>query len=429
MNVGWLYRIQTALLGLIILVAIDIYAYQAIRIATAKLQTILRYLLRGLFWSITAFTVFIIIWVNTVGIANEKTKQWIIVVLGIVYFSKLFLVATLIIDDIRRGIHFTRWHFNQKKEVEKDTSGKRISRSEFFARAALISWTIPVVPLSFGIISGAHNFQVRRSKVFLPNLPASFDGLTIGQVSDIHTGSLFNRTAIRGGVDMLLNEHPDIIFFTGDLVNIETKEVNDYINIFDKLKAPLGVYSVLGNHDYGNYRQWPSPESKSKNMQEMLEAHRLMGYRLLMNEHKMLEQNGDKIAIIGVENWGIGPPLRFPKYGKLKEAHAGTEEAEVKILLSHDPTHWDAQIRPEFPDIDITFAGHTHGYQMGINIGDYSWSPAKYRFKQWAGLYQENNQFIYVNCGFGCVGYPGRIGMPPELTIIELRRGTPPGKA
>ena len=155
----------------------------------------------------------------------------------------------------------------------------------------------------------------------------------------------------------------------------------------------------------------------------MLAAHRQMGYDLLMNENRIIELQGEKLAILGVENWGIGPPLRFPKYGKLKDAHANTDEAAVKILLSHDPTHWDAQIRPEFPDIDITFSGHTHGYQLGVSIGNFSWSPAQYRFKQWAGLYQEGNQYIYVNRGFGCVGYPGRIGMPPELTIIELKRG------
>lgn len=155
----------------------------------------------------------------------------------------------------------------------------------------------------------------------------------------------------------------------------------------------------------------------------MLAAHKQMGYRLLMNEHHMLESGDDKIAIIGVENWGIGPPLRFPKYGKLNEAYANTDDAAVKLLLSHDPTHWDAQIRPEFPDIDITFAGHTHGYQLGVTIGNYTWSPAQYRFKQWADLYQEGSQYLYVNRGFGCIGYPGRIGMPPELTVIELKRG------
>ena len=423
MDDGASYRIKMAFFGLVLLLLIDIYAYQAIRIATSKFQVIPKVVARTLYWSVTAFAVFILIWINTIGIADEKLKQWVIVVLGIVYFSKTFLVLVLLVDDIRRGRHYVKRYYGNKKQPRGTDADVRISRSEFFARAALVSWTIPMVPLSFGIISGAHNFQVRRKTVYLPNLPNAFDGVTIGQLSDIHAGSLFNKTAIRGGVDMLLQEKPDVIFFTGDLVNVETREVNDYINVFDKLNAPLGVFSVTGNHDYGNYRKWPSEAAKRQNILDMISAHKHLGYTLLMNESRMLEQGGEKIAIVGVENWGIGPPLRFPKYGKLKEANANTEDAVVKILLSHDPTHWDAQIRPEFPDIDLTFAGHTHGYQMGVTLGDYTWSPAQYRFKQWAGLYQEGNQYLYVNRGFGCVGYPGRIGMPPELTIIELKRG------
>lgn len=423
MRDGVFYRIEMAIIALIMLAAIDIYAYQAIRIATHKFHPVLKVVSRYFYWSITAFAVFILIWINTVGIADEKIKQWLIIALGIVYFSKLFLILVLIVDDVRRGMHFSKRYYRRKQEQKSEENPQRISRSEFFARAAVISWSIPVASLSFGIISGAHNFQVRRKSIYLPNLPKVFDGILIGQISDIHAGSLFNKTAIRGGVELLMGEKPDIILFTGDLVNVETKEVNEYINVFDKLKATHGVYSVMGNHDYGNYREWPSADAKRKNINDMVRAHQQMGYDLLMNEHRMLKINGEKIAIMGVENWGIGPPLRFPKYGKLKEAYANTEEAAVKILLSHDPTHWDAQIRPEFPDIDLTFAGHTHGYQLGVSLGSYTWSPAQYRFKQWADLYQEGNQYLYVNRGFGCIGYPGRIGMPPELTIIELKRG------
>jgi uncharacterized protein len=221
---------------------------------------------------------------------------------------------------------------------------------------------------------------------------------------------------------LLLNEKPDVIFFTGDLVNYQTDEVDDYVAIFDKVRASMGVFSSTGNHDYGHSRSWPTPAAKKKNFDDMVAAHRQMGYDLLMNEHRFLETSGDRLAIIGVENWGMGPPLRFPKYGKLAEAYKGTEEAAVRILLSHDPSHWDAQIRPEFPDIDLTLAGHTHGFQMGIEVGNFRWSPSQYRYRQWADLYQEGSQYLYVNRGFGCIGYPGRIGMPPELTIIELKR-------
>ena len=423
MSDGVFYRLTTAVIGLFVLTAIDAYAYQAIRIATTKLQTTAKHITRGVYWSITAFTIFILIWINTAGIANEKFKQWIIVLLGIVYFSKLFLISVLVVDDLRRGIHLSKRFYKKKFNPQPTDNFQRISRSEFFAKAALVSWSVPLAPLTFGILSGAHNFQVRRKTIYLPKLPKSFDGILIGQLSDIHAGSLFNRTAIQGGVDMLMQEKPDIIFFTGDLVNVETREVNDYINVFGKIKASHGVYSVTGNHDYGNYKSWASESAKRRNFEDMVAVHKQMGYDLLMNENRIIELQGESIAILGVENWGIGPPLRFPKYGKLGEAHANTSDAAVKILLSHDPTHWDAQIRPEFPDIDLTFAGHTHGYQMGVTIGNFSWSPAQYRFKQWAGLYREGTQYIYVNRGFGCIGYPGRIGMPPELTIIELKRG------
>src|SRR5690606_30917998 len=239
---------------------------------------------------------------------------------------------------------------------------------------------------------------------------------------DTHAGTFFHRIGVRGGVEMLLAEKPDVIFFTGDLVNYQTDEVDEYIPIFSRVRAPLGVFSTTGNHDYGNYRKWSTPEAKEKNFRDMLQAHKLLGYDLLMNEHRFLEQGGDRLAIIGVENWGVGPAHRFPKYGKLAEAYKGADEAAVRLLLSHDPSHWDAQIRPEFPDIDVTFSGHTHGFQMGIEVGDFRWSPSQYIYKQWAGLYQEGSQYLYVNRGYGCIGYPGRVGMPPELTIIELKR-------
>jgi predicted MPP superfamily phosphohydrolase len=218
---------------------------------------------------------------------------------------------------------------------------------------------------------------------------------------------------------MMLQEKPDVLFFTGDLVNNESSEVKDYIDIFHKLKAPLGIYSVTGNHDYGDYHQWASLEAKQKNFKDLMEAHRLMGFNLLMNQHRFLETGGEKIAVIGIENWG---ERKFSKYCKLEKAYAGTEEAPVKLLLSHDPSHWDSQVRPLYPDIDIAFAGHTHGFQFGVEIGNVKWSPSQYAYKQWAGLYQEGSQHLYVNRGFGYLGYPGRIGMPPELTIIELKR-------
>jgi predicted MPP superfamily phosphohydrolase len=269
-----------------------------------------------------------------------------------------------------------------------------------------------------GILTGAHDYRVHRHIIKLPNLPKSFHGIRIGQLSDIHSGSFFNKTAVKGGVEMLLGEKPDIVFFTGDLVNNVAEEVKDYIDIFGKVAAPLGVYSTLGNHDYGEYVSWDSAGAKRKNLKNLMEAHKIMGWNLLMNEHKILQESGESIAVLGVENYGKG---RFPKYGQLEKAYRGTEEIPVKLLLSHDPSHWDLEVRPSFPDINLMFAGHTHGMQFGIEIGSFKWSPAQYMYPQWAGLYQQDKQYLYVNRGFGYLGYPGRIGILPEITIIELQ--------
>ncbi|HEX9957904.1 MAG TPA: metallophosphoesterase, partial [Fibrella sp.] len=256
------------------------------------------------------------------------------------------------------------------------------------------------------------------------NLPRSFDGMTIAQLSDIHSGSFFNKTAVKGGVDMLLREKPDLVFFTGDLVNSRADEVNDYIDIFNKVKAPLGVFSTLGNHDYGAYVKWPSVEAQRQNVLNVVKAHKLMGWNPLMDENRILTQGGDKLAIIGVQNLGFGPAAL--KAGNLAKAYQGAEDYPVKLLLSHDPTHWDAEIRPNYPDIDVTFSGHTHGAQFGVEIGDYKWSPVKYFYRQWAGLYREtatngSPQTLYINRGYGFIGYPGRVGILPEITMFTLK--------
>jgi predicted MPP superfamily phosphohydrolase len=242
--------------------------------------------------------------------------------------------------------------------------------------------------------------------------------MTIAQISDIHSGSFFNRTAVKGGVEMLLGQKPDMVFFTGDLVNSHAEEVNEFITIFDKVKAPMGVYSTLGNHDYGKYVQWASPQAERQNVLNVIAAHKQMGWNIILDENKILEQNGDKIALIGVQNLGFGPAAL--RAGDLAKAYRGAEDYPVKLLLSHDPTHWDAQVRPQYPDIDVTFSGHTHGAQFGVEIGDVRWSPAQYFYKQWAGLYQEGDQRLYVNRGYGYIGYPGRVGILPEITIFEL---------
>jgi predicted MPP superfamily phosphohydrolase len=371
------------------------------------------------FWVPTLLSVLALLWwaFDDPYRYSANFRNWMITGLVATYFSKMFGVLFLFVDDLQRGV---RWMASLFGESSSKLPGEAISRSEFLSKAALVATAVPFGAMAYGIISGAHDYRVRRVTVKLPNLPKSFDGMKIGQVSDIHSGSFWNKVAVQGGVDMMMKEKPDMIFFTGDLVNNESSEVKEYLPIFRGLKAPLGVFSVTGNHDYGDYKSWSSQEEKAKNFQTLVAAHKEMGYQILMNEHKIIEQGGEKLAVIGIENWGAG---RFSKYGKMDQAYRGTDEAAVKLLLSHDPSHWDAQVRTQYKDIDVAFAGHTHGFQFGVELGDYfKWSPSQYAYKQWAGLYQEGSQYLYVNRGFGYLGYPGRVGMPPELTIVELKR-------
>lgn len=404
---------------LIFLGLIDYYLFQAVLTVSNNWSSTWKTAIRYGFWVPTAMSVAILLWYNLSDPykINRDVWGWLRTFVIGVYISKVFGILFVFLDDLQRGF---RWLVSQfYRGSSESLPGEAISRSDFLAKTALVASAIPFGAMTYGIISGAHDYRVRRVTVSLPNLPKSFDGMKIGQVSDIHSGSFWNKTAVKGGVEMMLKEKPDVIFFTGDLVNDRSDEVKEYVPIFEKFKAPLGVYSVTGNHDYGDYVQWSSQESKRQNFKGLVKAHKEMGFDILMNENRFIQQGGDKIAILGVENWGAG---RFSKHGKITEAYRGTDEAAVKLLLSHDPSHWDAEIRPSFPDIDLMLAGHTHGFQFGVEIGNFKWSPSQYVYKQWAGLYKEGSQYLYVNRGFGYLGYPGRIGMPPELTVIELKR-------
>jgi len=404
---------------IVVLFLIDWYVYNGISVLLRNSSDLTRSIVKYAYWGVTFITFAIIILYNFGDPDWFKGTSRSLIFTGIFinYFSKIFGALFLVVDDL---VRLGKWVVAYFKNPEPSGEGTPITRSDFLVKTAVVAGSVPFLAMSWGIISGAHDYRIRRKTVYLLNLPKAFDGIRIGQLSDIHSGSFFNKTAVKGGVEMFLKEKPDIAFFTGDLVNNESKEVEDYINIFDKVKAPLGVFSTTGNHDYGDYRSWSSSQAKARNFENLKEAHRLMGYDLLMNENRIIEESGEKLAIIGVENWGAG---RFAKYGKLDQAYQGSEEAATKLLLSHDPSHWDAQVRPNYSDIDLMFAGHTHGFQFGVELGDFQWSPSQYAYKQWAGLYNEGDQHLYVNRGFGYIGYPGRVGMPPEITIITLKRG------
>ena len=338
---------------------------------------------------------------------------------------KMVMLPFLLVDDLRRLlIRIFRKPIAAKVVTDEDgkahTTGEPISRSAFIVKAGLVAAAVPLTSLTWGITSGAYDYQVRRQTLVLPNLPAAFDGITMGQISDIHSGSFYNPRAVKGGVEMLLAQKPDFIFFTGDIVNDMATEMRDYQDIFSKVNAPLGVFSSLGNHDYGDYHfgKEASP-AKAKNLKDVIKTHELMGWDLLLNEHRRLKVNGEEIGILGIENWGMG---RFPKYGRMDLATKNTDDLPVKLLLSHDPSHWRAEVLPKYPQIDAMFSGHTHGMQFGVRTKDFEWSPIQYIYKEWAGLYQEQHQQLYVNVGYGFLGYPGRVGILPEITIFTLKR-------
>jgi len=407
----------------LLFILIDWYVFQGVKALVQNSSELIQKSVKIAFWSITALSLFafFLYHFSNVDLLGKSVRMFILVGIFMNYLAKVFFAVFLLIDDISRGIQYLVQKFSNPTPAIVSDKESHIPRSQFILKTAVVVGAAPLVAMSWGILSGAHDYRVRRIKLPLPNLPKAFEGLKIVQVSDIHAGSFWNKTAVQGGIEMLLNEKPDVVFFTGDLVNNQAVEMKEWISTFSKVKAPLGVFSVLGNHDYGDYVNWGSAQEKRQNLIDLVNIQKAMGWNLLVNQNHILEVDGEQIAIVGVENWGA--KARFPKYGKLSEAIKGTENVSTKLLLSHDPSHWQAEVLPMYPDIDAMFSGHTHGMQMGVDIPGFKWSPVQYVYDEWAGLYRQDNRYLYVNRGFGYLGYPGRIGMPPEITTIELTRG------
>ncbi len=336
--------------------------------------------------------------------------------------AKIVVALLGILDDVIRVFRWG-WGSFSRRNLPAEKRGFTVSRSLFLQRSALALGGAMIALLMYGT-TNRYKYRTRRLKLRFPNFPAAFSGLKIVQISDIHSGSFDNEEAVAAGVARVLEEKPDLILFTGDLVNNVATEVGRYQEIFSRLSAPLGVFSTLGNHDYGDYADWPTPEAKKANLQHLKDIHAQMGWQLMMNEHRIFERGGEQFALIGIENWGA--KAGFPKYGDMRAATAGLNPAVTpfNLLMSHDPSHWEAQVRPEYPYIDLTLSGHTHGMQFGVEIPGFKWSPVKYVYEQWAGLYTEGRQHLYVNRGFGFIGYPGRVGIMPEITVLTLERGS-----
>lgn len=408
-----------------ILILIDIYAFKSLRLLISTTnKTEWKWFLYSLYGFSTLITYGILIFIhfNFTRDVNALVNPYYIFlgfgILVLILLPKLIVTIFHLLDDL---IHLIKHvvYFLIRRPVTANESGDIMTRWEFLTK---VGWFLSIVPFAgtlYGMLYGRFAFRVVKKKISFPNFPASANGLRIVQISDTHLGSFYrNKKQVQKGFDLVKSLNPDIIVFTGDMVNNATHETRGFEEIFKTLRSRYGNYSVLGNHDYGDYVDWPSRSAKKENLDQLIDFQEKAGFKVLLNE--MVEfktDSGEIIEIIGVENWGANG---FTKYGDLSKALRNSNPNNFQILLSHDPSHWEAQVMGK-TEIDLTLSGHTHGMQFGVEIpGVMKWSPAQYRYKRWGGLYQEGKQKLYVNRGFGYIGFPGRVGMPPEITLLEL---------
>lgn len=409
-----------AFIFVFIMLLLDLYVFQAVKVVTQSTSARTRTIIHYSYWAFTIFAIagFLVFVFTSPDFFPKKVRTYLFATIIGLFLAKLVALLFFVADDLRRGIQWIAG-----KLFFRDTEAEEVGE-EGISRSVFISWLgLAVGGTLFGSLvygfSNKYKYQVKKQSLAFKNLPPAFRGLKIIHISDIHSGSFTDKNAVKHGIDLIMAQKPDLILFTGDLVNDRATEMEEYLDIFSRLAAPMGVFSTLGNHDYGDYVAWPiDGVSKSQNLQNLKAVHSALGWRLLMNEHVELEREGEKIALMGIENWSA--KARFPKHGDMARAHAATGNYPFKILMSHDPSHWNAQVRKDYPDVDLMLSGHTHGMQFGIEIPGIKWSPVQYVYKEWAGLYEAGTQKLYVNRGFGFIGYPGRVGILPEITLIEL---------
>jgi len=405
---------------IVIMLLLDLYVFQVVKALTSEATEKSRLIIYSVYWTLSISAIAFLLLLPYLNMESwpKNVKNYIFATIAGLFVAKILASVFFLIDDLRRGI---TWILS--KMFPENIDETNVNDAWNLSRSAFLSWAGVAVAGSFlGTFiygfSNKYNYQVKKVRLNYQNLPAGFKGFKILHISDIHSGSLTYKPEVQKGVDLILAQKADLILFTGDLVNDRSTEMHDFLDVFNQLKAPKGVYSTLGNHDYGDYVNWESAAAKRTNLEELKVVHQQLGWRLLMNEHVEIESNGDKMALLGIENWGAKG--NFPKYGKMNQAYPGTEKYAFKILMSHDPSHWDAEVRPNYSDIDLLLSGHTHGMQFGLETPFFKWSPVQWMYKQWAGLYEEGKQKLYVNRGFGFIGYPGRVGILPEITVIEL---------
>lgn len=406
------------LLGTIFFILLAVYAFQAVKTVIADIPNALKVSVKAVFWLaqlvLVAWFWYVIIKMG----GDRKNMAWMtwMAYMVLLVVPQIVLVLPLAMEDLYRlGRSFVLWL--SKLFTAEPITTDLDSRRKFISQLALGLAAIPFFSILYGITKGKYNYRIRKETLSFKDLPEAFDGFTLCQISDVHAGSFDNKERVEYGINLINEQGADVILFTGDMVNNTADELDPWQDVIAKLNAPYGKYSVLGNHDYGDYIDWPRMEDKGANLEDLKKRHREMGFRLLLNENEALEKDGQKISLVGVENWGLPP---FVQYGDLDKALNGAEP--FKVLLSHDPSHFDEQVCKRDEHIHLTLSGHTHGMQFGIEIPGIRWSPVKYKYPKWAGLYEKAQRYLYVNRGFGFLAFPGRVGIWPEITLIELKK-------
>ena len=416
-------RSQFIVVGFIFLVFIflvDSYTFRGISRLTDGLSRTNSHIIQSIFILVSAILVVFIVYlmIRNTKIGYEgimKSTKSLMAYLVLFYVPKLFFIIFLVVRDL--FLFGNRIVQNFSEGVDPVQSEHIISRADFILRAGIVVAAIPFFSIIYGIWKGRYNYKVEKVKLSFKNLPKAFNGLKIIQISDLHLGS-FGKDAskLSAAIDLINGLEVDYVLFTGDIVNNIASEMEVFIPELSRIKAKHGKFSILGNHDYGTYYQWPTKDALKQNMNDLYRFHKESGFQLLRNNSVVFEREDEKVALIGVENWGLPP---FPQYGDLNVAMENVHDIDFKILMSHDPSHWDALVLPK-TDIDLTLSGHTHGMQFAIKIPGWRWSLVKFKYPRWAGLYKEGDQYLYVNIGLGYIAFPGRVGTPPEITFFTL---------
>ena len=397
----------------VIIALVELYAFQVIKTVTKSKWILIAYVVISVA-AIVFITYEIMKFDRSVG--QTKTTLITLGLLLLVLLPKIVLTFVMLLEDVMRILMGTITHF-----MGHNSDSFLPDRRKFVSQVALGLAAVPFLSLIYGMTIGKYNYKVIRQTLFFPDLPEAFDGFKITQISDIHSGSFDNEEKIRYAIDLINEQEADLLLFTGDIVNAKAEEMHPWIDIFNGIKKyEYGKYSILGNHDYGAYLDWKSEKAKAENFDAIKDLHRQIDFKLMLNENVKIKKGNDEIALIGVENWG----RHFGEFGDINKASENLTKEGFKILMSHDPSHWEYIVKNHPKNIQLTLSGHTHGMQFGIEIpGYFKWSLAQYMYKQWAGFYEEFGRYIYVNRGFGFHAYPGRVGIMPEITVFELKKG------